>query len=160
MYAWLMENRELSPLLREGTDRLGKFLLTSVIERTGIKFHDDRGHTPSGVWMTMVAEMAGMAHSWDPFRPKGWCRFGNPVAAFPEEENVPSLGDILIFNTEPMVVGLYVGEDDNRYHVLGARELTNADLYWVNKEALMTARRHPTQEFLGIRRLNEDGSLI
>lgn len=69
-----------------------------------------------GLFMAVIAKRAGKQIVKDPLWAANWKKFGVPV---PEA----GLGDVLVF-TRPggNHVGIYVGEDDLCYHVLGGNQ--------------------------------------
>lgn len=70
-----------------------------------------------GLTMAVVAKRAGKQIPTDPLWALNWAKFGNKVT------NGAMLGDILVFKRQGGGhVGLYVGEDDECYHVLGGNQ--------------------------------------
>jgi uncharacterized protein (TIGR02594 family) len=70
-----------------------------------------------GLFMALVAKRAGKAAPAKPLWARSWSRFGiaSPQAA---------LGDVLVFSRAQGGghVGLYVGEDETAFHVLGGNQ--------------------------------------
>lgn len=64
-----------------------------------------------------------------------WTRYGNQVTE-------PMLGDILTFKRDGGGhVGIYVGEDDTHYHVLGGNQNNSVSISRIAKNRLHQARR-------------------
>ncbi len=93
-----------------------------------------------GLFMGIVAHNSGIKSVKEPLYPLSWENFGT-------EAIVPMLGDILIFirKTETRKnaghVGLYIGEDKDCYHVLGANENDTVCMTRILKSSLYIARR-------------------
>ncbi|WP_202915934.1 TIGR02594 family protein [Pontibacter pamirensis] len=103
-----------------------------------IYFADD---TPwCGLFMAVVAKRAGKRVVKDPLWALNWGTFGK----FTEE---PMLGDVLVFVRKTREgkkaghVGLYVGEDESAYHVLGGNQGDCVCVQPIAKSRLYAARR-------------------
>jgi uncharacterized protein (TIGR02594 family) len=91
-----------------------------------------------GLFMAIVAKRAGKTvpmKSYDILRALQWENFGNKVS-------VPMLGDVLVFKREGGGhVGLYVGEDEIAYHVLGGNQGNGVNVMRLSKSRMFKARR-------------------
>ena len=100
------------------------------------------GHQVSwcGLFMGIVAHNSGIKSVKEPLYPINWGNFGI-------EASVPMFGDILIFirlaenRKKAGHVGLYIGEDRECYHVLGANENDTVCITRILKSRLYIARR-------------------
>lgn len=95
--------------------------------------HDD---TPwCGLFMAVIAQRAGKDKPADFLRALAWQKFGNA-------SKVASLGDVLVFKrTGGGHVGLYVGEDDLCYHVLGGNQSNKVSIKRIEKSRCVAVRR-------------------
>jgi len=89
-----------------------------------------------GLFMALVARRAGKAAPAKPLWARSWSRFGiaSPVAA---------LGDVLVF-ARPKGgghVGLYVGEDETAFHVLGGNQSDAVSITRIAKTRCIAVRR-------------------
>jgi uncharacterized protein (TIGR02594 family) len=88
-----------------------------------------------GLAMAYAAHMAGVDYPKDPLWALNWAKYGE---AAPE----PMLGDILTFKRDGGGhVGMYVGEDDTAYHVLGGNQGNAMSVTRILKTRLYKARR-------------------
>lgn len=91
-----------------------------------------------------------------PFCALNWSKFGI-------EAGQPRLGDVICYIIENgPYVGLYVGEDDAAYHVVGAESDSSISIVRVPKQRLYAARSPLYQDAVKAVRsiaLNRDGSL-
>lgn len=88
-----------------------------------------------GLFMAVVARRAGKTIPEKPLWALNWAKFG--VAA-----DRPSLGDVLVFRRgSGGHVGLYVGEDDQAYHVLGGNQSDRVCIMRIARSRLHAARR-------------------
>lgn len=86
--------------------------------------------------MAIVAKRAGKPLAKVPLQALSWSAWGTV-------SRTPSLGDVLVFvRSGGGHVGLYVGEDDIHYHVLGG-----------NQSDAVNIRRIPRSRFVAARRL-------
>ncbi len=100
----------------------------------GVYKHDDIAWC--GLFMALVAKRAGKPMVASPLWALNWGHFGQ--AATP----APMLGDVLTFvRPGGGHVGLYVGEDDACYHVLGGNTRDQVDIARIERARLQTARR-------------------
>ncbi len=89
-----------------------------------------------GLFMALIAKRAGKATPAKPLWARSWGRFGmaSPAAA---------LGDVLVF-ARPKGgghVGLYVGEDDAAFHVLGGNQSDAVSITRIAKTRCIAIRR-------------------
>jgi uncharacterized protein (TIGR02594 family) len=91
-----------------------------------------------GLFMAVVA-IRGQKHvpmkSFDILRALKWAAFGTPV-------NEAMLGDVLIFKRPGGGhVGMYIGEDDAFYHVLGGNQSNMVSITRIEKKRMVAIRR-------------------
>lgn len=90
-----------------------------------------------GLFMAVVAYRAGKFPPTSPLWALSWSKFG-------VEAGQPRLGDVLTFTRKGGGhVGLYVGEDQNAYHVLGGNQGDAVSFTRIGKERLHRVRRPP-----------------
>lgn len=93
-----------------------------------------------GLFMAVVAKRSGKQVVKDPLWALNWGTFG-------KHTDVPMLGDVLVFvrktadGKKAGHVGLYVGEDDKCYHVLGGNQSDSVNITRIEKSRLYAARR-------------------
>ena len=88
-----------------------------------------------GLAMAYAAHMADVAVTKDPLWALNWAKWGTAVTE-------PMLGDILTFKRDGGGhVGLYIGEDDTCYHVLGGNQGNMMKPSRIEKSRLYKARR-------------------
>lgn len=88
-----------------------------------------------GLFMAVVARRAGKLLPEKPLWALSWARFGAAV-------DVPALGDVLVFKRDGGGhVGLYVGEDDAAFHVLGGNQGDRVGFARIARGRLYAARR-------------------
>lgn len=106
------------------------------VARIGYKYTADE--VPwCGLFMAVVALEAGKPIPKGPLYALNWGAFGVKSAE-------PSLGDVLVFKRNGGGhVGLYIGEDDICYHVLGGNQSDSVSITRINKNRLFTCRRPP-----------------
>jgi len=100
-----------------------------------------------GLWMAMVVKRAGYTPVTDPLWAKNWSWWGNEV-----RRSEAALGDVLVFNRETIVdgkrivaghVGVYVGETQDKYAVLGGNQDNRVSIMLIEKRRLVAVRRSP-----------------
>lgn len=90
-----------------------------------------------GLWMAYVAKQAGWDDPVNPLWARNWLNFGTP-------QKKAALGDVLVFSRgSGGHVGLYVGEDDTAYHVLGGNQSNRVTIKRIAKSRLLGIRRCP-----------------
>lgn len=103
-----------------------------------------------GLWMAYVALQAGWDVPKNPLGARNWQKFGTPVPITPGRRGTPgrwpALGDVLVFWRGKKQgfaghVGIYVGEDDLYYHVLGGNQKDSVSIARILKGRLLQARR-------------------
>lgn len=89
-----------------------------------------------GLFMAYVAHKAGKPVVKSPLWAKSWLDFGT-------KETVAMLGDILVFNRKGGGghVGIYVGEDEKCYHVLGGNQSDCVSIVRIQKVRCIGIRR-------------------
>lgn len=88
-----------------------------------------------GLFIAYCAKMAGLEVVERPLWALNWNKFGTRVSE-------PMLGDVLTFKRNGGGhVGIYVGEDDTHYHVLGGNQNNSVSVSRIAKNRLNQARR-------------------
>lgn len=88
-----------------------------------------------GLAIAYAAHMAGVEVVKDPLWALNWAKYG-------EATSEPMLGDVLTFKRDGGGhVGLYVGEDDDCYHVLGGNQGNAMNVTRILKTRMYRARR-------------------
>lgn len=88
-----------------------------------------------GLFTAICAKRAGFPFNQKALSAKEWLNWGTQVTS-------PMLGDILVFGREGGGhVGLYVGEDDTAYHVLGGNQSDMVCISRIAKSRFLGARR-------------------
>lgn len=91
-----------------------------------------------GLWMAVIAKRAGKPVNPNALWARSWLNWGSKVSG------EPVLGDVLVFrrgNTSGHV-GLYVGEDDGAFHVLGGNQGDKVSIVSIARSRLLGARNH------------------
>jgi len=87
-----------------------------------------------GLFMAVVMHRAGKPVVDNPLWARNWAKFGN-------KSDVPSLGDVLVFQRGSAGhVALYVGEDSTHYHILGGNQSDSVCIVMKAKGDLIAAR--------------------
>lgn len=88
-----------------------------------------------GLYIAIIMQRAGRQPVKDPLWAANWSKFG-------VESKVPMLGDVLVFTRSGGGhVGLYVGEDNQAYHVLGGNQGDKVSVVRIAKARMTSARR-------------------
>ena len=89
-----------------------------------------------GLFVAYVCFMAGKKPVDNPLWARNWANFGT-------KENTAMLGDILVFSRGATSghVGIYVGEDDKAYHVLGGNQGDQVSIVRIQKVRCIGIRR-------------------
>jgi uncharacterized protein (TIGR02594 family) len=88
-----------------------------------------------GLYMAVIASRAGKQIPKSPLWALNWGTFGIHI-------DTPMLGDTLVFiRNGGGHVGIYVGEDESAYHVLGGNQSDKVSIARVAKTRLYTSRR-------------------
>lgn len=88
-----------------------------------------------GLFIAYCAKVAGVQVVERPLWALNWNRYGTQVSD-------PMLGDILTFKRDGGGhVGIYVGEDNTHYHVLGGNQNNSVSITRIAKTRLNQARR-------------------
>lgn len=89
-----------------------------------------------GLFIAHVCRVSGIDVVKDPLWAKNWAKWGT-------KQVIAMLGDVLVF-TRPGGgghVGIYVGEDDNNYHVLGGNQGNCVSVTEIAKSRCIAIRR-------------------
>lgn len=90
-----------------------------------------------GLVMALAANRAGKTVPASPLWALNWANFGTVVSQ-------PMLGDVLTFKRDGGGhVGLYIGEDQTAYHVLGGNQADSISIIRILKGRLFKAVRPP-----------------
>ena len=88
-----------------------------------------------GLYIAYCCKMAGLDVVDKPLWALSWSNWGTEV-------NEPMLGDVLTFKRKGGGhVGIYVGEDNTHYHVLGGNQNNSVSVSRIAKSRLFKARR-------------------
>ena len=88
-----------------------------------------------GLFMAVVATRAGKEIPRNPLWALSWSAFGTTASR-------PALGDVLVFlRNGGGHVGLYVGEDESAFHVLGGNQSDAVSIKRIARSRLYAARR-------------------
>lgn len=88
-----------------------------------------------GLFVAVCAKRAGFPFNQKALSAKEWANWG-------QVSKTPMIGDVLVFTRDGGGhVGLYVGEDDEAYHVLGGNQSDMVNITRIAKNRLYTARR-------------------
>lgn len=151
-YAWLSS---LSPLPRMVAEGLKLFGTAEVVgagnnpeilawaKEVGLaKDYTADATAWCGLFAAIVARRAGKVIPEKPLWALNWRNFGRALAS----HEAPSLGDVLVFKRPTSTgvaghVGLYVGEDNTAFHVLGGNQGDRVGFARVARRRLVAARR-------------------
>jgi uncharacterized protein (TIGR02594 family) len=90
-----------------------------------------------GLWTAYVALQAGWEPPLNPLWARNWLNWGVP-------QKEAMLGDVLVFSRGSSGhVGIYVGEDDGAYSVLGGNQSDRVMIKRISKTRLLGIRRCP-----------------
>lgn len=121
------QGKDSTPAIMQWAAELGA-------KKLGITYQDD-SVAWCGLFMAICAKRAGQSVPAIAVRALSWSNFGNSVKQ-------PMLGDILVFTRKGGGhVGLYVGEDDQAYHVLGGNQSDTVCITRIAKDRLTESRR-------------------
>ena len=88
-----------------------------------------------GLFLSYVCHKAGKEVVKDPLWARNWVKFGT-------KETTAMLGDILVFSRgNSGHVGIYVGEDEKAYHVLGGNQGDMVSIVRITKVRCISIRR-------------------
>ena len=147
VYAWLDQVKGLSRLLVEAralygiTETPGAASTAQIMawaREVGLeKTYPNDGIAWCGLFMAVVAKRAGWDVVAGPLWARNWANFGRRV-----EAEAAALGDVLVFNRDGGGhVGLYVGEDDACFHVMGGNQSDAVTITRIQKSRLIAVRR-------------------
>jgi hypothetical protein len=104
-------------------------------EDLGVSWYTNDEIPWCGLFVAHCAKSAGVQVVKSPLRALSWAEYGTAV-------DDPMLGDILTFKRDGGGhVGIYVGEDDDHYHVLGGNQSNSVNVTRIVKSRLYKARR-------------------
>lgn len=146
-YSWLLKEKAPQILLEAlklyGTKETAGPASTPAImqwaeeigaKRLGVTYSDD-SVAWCGLFMAICARRSAQTIPFIPVRAISWLTFGNAVKE-------AMLGDVLVFTRAGGGhVGLYVGEDDEAYHVLGGNQSDSVCITRILKNRLTGIRR-------------------
>lgn len=88
-----------------------------------------------GLFVAYCCHAAGLDVVKQPLWALNWAKWGTEVSE-------PMLGDVLTFKRDGGGhVGIYVGEDDTHFHVLGGNQSNAVNVIRIDKKRLFKARR-------------------
>lgn len=144
-YAWL-ENEGAPKMIvealklygtRETIGAANNPVILEWAEELGLKEYKADSIAWCGLFVAIVAKRAGKEVVKDPLWADNWRKFGN-------KGDEAMLGDVLVFKrTGGNHVGVYVGEDENYYHLIGGNQ---SDAVTITRIAKLRLKPH------GIRR--------
>jgi uncharacterized protein (TIGR02594 family) len=103
-----------------------------------------------GLFIGVVAKRAGKELPTNPLWAHDWALWGEPC--------LPALGCVLVFSRESGGhVGLYVGEDETCYHVLGGNQSDCVCVRRLDKHRLLAARESYKVRPVNVRTVMLDG---
>jgi len=121
------QGKDSTPAIMQWAAELGA-------KKLGITYQDD-SVAWCGLFMAICAKRAGQSVPAIAVRAISWLTFGNAVKE-------AMLGDVLVFTRAVGGhVGLYVGEDDDAYHVLGGNQSDRVCITRILKNRLTGIRR-------------------
>lgn len=104
-------------------------------KETGVSWYKHDSTPWCGLFAGLVAQRAGKEKPKDFLRAMAWQNFGKPA-------KVAMLGDILVFKRDGGGhVGIYVGDDDVAYHVLGGNQSDQVCIKRIRKDRCVAIRR-------------------
>lgn len=160
-YQWLHKEQAPRHLLKAlelfGTTEIAGPQHNPVImgwaQETGLKYYTNDEIPWCGLYIAVVMKRSNRDVVKDPLWARNWASFGVKVDA-------PMLADILVFSRgSGGHVGLYVGEDETSYHVLGGNQGDSVSIVRIAKDRLIASRRPPyhTQP-LNVRKIQLDST--
>lgn len=145
-YGWLKGVGTLPKMVQEGLKLLGTVetpgsknnqVIMAWAAETGLARVYTADSVPwCGLFMAVIAKRAGKPLVSSPLWALSWSKFGSVGGQ-------PRLGDVLTFKRDGGGhVGLYIGEDQFCYHVLGGNQSDAVTITRIKKERLHAVRRH------------------
>lgn len=93
-------------------------------------------------WCGLAVSVAALRAAW-PHKPLGNALWARNWAEWEALAKTPKLGDVLVFSRGTGGhVGLYVGQDDTCFHVLGGNQSDAVNIKRIDRSRLIAAR-HP-----------------
>jgi len=143
-YAWL-NNIEPSRMVVEALELFGTIetpgagnnpTIMALAREVGLQAGFTADKIPwCGLFMAVVASRAGKTLPSSPLWALSWSKFGT-------QGGQPRLGDVLTFKRDGGGhVALYIGEDQDSYHVLGGNQSDAVTITRIRKERLYSVRR-------------------
>lgn len=155
-YAWLLSVRAKPPMLFHALRNFGieekpgegsNHMITSWAREAAFAgagewiadFYKHDGIAWCGLFVAMLAARSGYEVKPNCLSARGWLDWGEAV-------ETPGIGDVLVFwrvmrEGRHGHVGLYVGEDDEAYHVLGGNQGDEVSIIRISKDRFLGARR-------------------
>lgn len=143
-YAWLADEPAPKMLVEavkeygvhEGPGGADNPRILAWAKEIGVHGYDHDSIPWCSLFMSLCAKRAGKPLTNSPLWALSWKTWGNPVPVSPE------LGDVLVFiRPGGGHVGLYVGDDNAAYHVLGGNESDQVMIERIAKSRCVAARR-------------------
>jgi uncharacterized protein (TIGR02594 family) len=145
--AWRWLHREKGPKLllaaladagvKETPGKPSNPIILQWAKELGIASYTNDGTPWCGLALAHWCHVAGYTWPQLALRARAWAGWGNPAP-------VPMLADVLVFERGGAGhVGLYIGEDDTSYAVLGGNQADQVNISWLAKDRLLEARRSP-----------------
>jgi len=136
----------------------------SLANWIGALYHDKGDEVPwCGLFIGHLAKLAGKPLPRNPLSALAWADWGD-VSAFrgrtDEIHGTPMLGDVLVFmRPGGGHVGLYVGEDEKAFHVLGGNQGNAVSITRIAKKRFHSAHRFYNNQPKNVRQvfMNADG---
>jgi len=101
----------------------------------GITYYTNDEIPWCGLFVAIIIKRADRIPVKDPLRALSWAEYGKLVS-------VPMLGDIMTFTRKGGGhVGIYVGEDQEAYHILGGNQSNSVNVTRIPKTRFYQARR-------------------
>lgn len=111
-------------------------IIVDWARETGIRTYRHDATAWCGLFMAVIAKRAGKALPVDPLWALNWAKFGAKV------NDGAKLGDVLVFKRAGGGhVGLYIGEDDECYHVGGGNQSDQVNIVRKPKSRIYAIRR-------------------
>lgn len=120
----------------EAPGKVDNPVILSWAKECGIKNYQHDETPWCGLAMAIIAKRAGKEYNFDPLWALNWAKFGVKVT------DGAMLGDVLVFKRKNGGhVGLYIGEDDQCYHVGGGNQSDQTNIIRKEKSRLYAVRR-------------------
>lgn len=122
--------------IREVLGKDNNPIILKWADKVGLKKQYTADSIPwCGLFMAYVCHQAGKEIVTEPLWARNWLGYGTA-------QRVAMLGDVLVFKRDMGGhVGIYVGEDDKCYHVLGGNQGDAVSIVAIRKERCIGIRR-------------------